>query len=109
MGHARALLGLGEPAQVLQLVGRIAREDLSVRDVERCVREMARSSAKGTSPVPTPTASWVRDLEERMRERLGTKVQIRNLPGYRGQIVLDYFHRADLDRLCALLAPRDSL
>ena len=109
MGHARALLGLGEPAQVLQLVGRIAREDLSVREVERCVRDMARSAAKGGALSPPPPASWIRDLEERMREHLGTKVEIRNQPGFRGQIVLEYFNRGDLDRLCAVLAPRDEL
>src|SRR4029079_17464167 len=39
MGHARALLGLADATQVMALVERIARQDLSVRDVERLVRE----------------------------------------------------------------------
>ena len=37
--------------------------------------------------------------------KLGTKVAIRNGRGYRGQIVIEYFDRAGLDRLCAKLAP----
>jgi ParB family chromosome partitioning protein len=111
MGHARALLGLVDPAGVLALVERIARQDLSVRDVERIVRESSRSKS-ASSPVLQPqlaTAPWVRELEERMRQRLGTKIQLRNNPGFRGQIVIEYFNRTDLDRLCQLLAPRDEL
>jgi ParB family chromosome partitioning protein len=111
MGHARALLGISDPTGVLALVERIAREDLSVREVERIVRESGRKKA-GTSAVLTPPQAsppWVRELEERMRQRLGTKVQLRNNPGYRGQIVIEYFNRTDLDRLCQVLAPRDEL
>jgi ParB family transcriptional regulator, chromosome partitioning protein len=112
MGHARALLGLASPSQVLGLVERIAREDLSVRAVESLVR--AQGGAAPTSPkdVLQPQVSvapWVRELEERMREALGTKVQMKNNPGFKGQIVIEYFNRADLDRLCRLLAPRQEI
>lgn len=111
MGHARALLGMPDAGGVLALVERIAREDLSVRDVERIVREVARGK-KGNAAVLTPlgpVAPWVRELEERMRQHLGTKVHLRNNAGYRGQIVVEYFNRADLDRLCQVLAPREPL
>ncbi len=111
MGHARALLGLTDPARVLGLVERIGREELSVREVERLVREAGRVTSQGKvvmQPQAAP-APWVRELETRLREQLGTAVQVRNAPGYRGQIVIEYFDRKDLDRLCQRLAPRDEI
>lgn len=110
MGHARALLGLKDSKTVLDLVERIARQDLSVREVERIVREAAREERAPGVLVPQPSSPpWVRDLESRLRERLGTQVHVRNASGFRGQIVIEYFNRPDLDRLCQQLAPRDEL
>ena len=112
MGHARALLGCKEDALAQKLLERAVRDDLSVRDVERLVR--SRTSTAGLPPdepvkVVIPQAPWVRDLEDRMREHLGTKVQLKNGPGYRGQVVIDYFQREDLERLSEILAPRERL
>lgn len=111
MGHARALLGLAEPARIPELVGRIVREGLSVRDVEALVRAESQPIAKQAGSVITPPGSppWIGELESRMQERLGTKVSLRNQPGFRGQIVIDYFNRSDLDRLCQILAPKSML
>ncbi len=111
MGHARALLGLARPERIVDLVGRIVREGLSVRDVEGLVRAEMRPASPGSGAVLTPpgTPPWVRELEQRMEEHLGTKVTLRNQPGFRGQIVIDYFNRSDLDRLCQVLAPKTLL
>src|SRR5205814_6451710 len=46
MGHARALLGLSDPQKVLSFVERIARDDLSVRQVEKLVRESGKYPSK---------------------------------------------------------------
>jgi ParB family chromosome partitioning protein len=111
MGHARALLGLTRPERIVDLVGRIVREGLSVRDVEGLVRSEGRpTSTSGAGPGPAlGSPPWVRELEQRMEEHLGTKVTLRNQPGFRGQIVIDYFNRTDLDRLCQVLAPKTLL
>jgi hypothetical protein len=44
-----------------------------------------------------------------MRAHLGTKVQVKNGEGYQGQIVVEYHGREDLERLFALLAPKETL
>lgn len=117
MGHARALLGAKVDSDRLALLERTVREDLSVRSVEDLVRNLtkrqepvsaAESEDEGGKTI-TPQAPWVRDLESRMREHLGTKVQLKNGPGYRGQIVIDYYQREDLERLMAILAPKPTL
>lgn len=111
MGHARALLGCKDAGLAQKLLERTVREDLSVREVESLVRARTQSREVSGEPVKTviPQAPWVRDLEARMREHLGTKVQLRNGPGYRGQILIEYFQREDLERLSEILAPRDRL
>ncbi len=105
MGHARALLGLQDRKILRRLLAEIGRQDLSVREVERRVREAqgreaARSRSGGTPPQP-----WAREMERRLRERLGTKVAVHCGPDYRGQILIEFFGREDLERLYGVLAP----
>jgi ParB family chromosome partitioning protein len=120
MGHARALLGLSKPMEILTLVQRIAREGLSVRQVEQLIRShkgrtkqfkspAASEQANVGNPVNATIPPWQRELEGRMRDHLGCKVKLRNGPDFRGDIVIEYYDRADLDRLCDILAPRKSL
>jgi len=112
MGHARALLALNDPASVATLVEEIVRLDLSVRDVERKVRDVGRPAGVGGSDetIPAQVAPpWLRDLEARLRARYATKVTISNGEGYRGRVVFEYFNRAELDRLSEQLAPKDRI
>jgi len=109
MGHARALLGLGDPERIQELCALVVRRGLSVRDVEKRVRELQGRSAPRTATVSPPAPPWVREMESRIRSHLGTKVQVRNGEGYRGQIVVEYHGREDLDRLYSLLAPRKTI
>jgi ParB family chromosome partitioning protein len=106
-GHARAILGIDSAVGRVAAMERAVREGLSVRQVEELSRKGAATDAAPSRPGNLkPHAPWVVDLEARLREALGTKVAIRNGRRYRGQIVIEYFDRAGLDRLCAKLAPK---
>lgn len=111
MGHARALLAIPNPKHQLQLVERIARDDLSVRQVELLASGLAarRPDPGAILPGQVPNPPWVVELEGRMRDHLGTKVQIRNNPGVKGEILIQYFNASDLERLTRILAPREEL
>jgi ParB family chromosome partitioning protein len=111
MGHARAILGIAEEPRRLELLRRIVREDLSVRRTEEIVREQRRPQAPSSSTRAAPRAAppWATDLEKRFRRRLGTKVTLNPGPGDKGQIAIEYYSRSDLERLCDILAPKDSL
>ncbi len=112
MGHARALLGLPDPKSIAALLAQIVRKELSVREVESLVKEQARP-ASGASKAPetgaNPEPSWVRELEGRLRSSLGAKISLNNRDGYKGQIVLHYHNREELERLTQALAPKDLL
>lgn len=111
MGHARAILAIPNPKHQLQMVERVARDDLSVRQVELLARGLAAQKVGGSGAVLTSLAQppWITELEARFRDHLGTKVQIRNQPGVRGEIMIQYFNASDLDRISRVLAPRDEL
>lgn len=126
MGHARAILGLREQRQMLAMLERVVREDLSVRQVEREIRALqpqpegasGADSGGGEKQVvvqpaapPSPQPPWAIELERRLREALGTKASVQNVSGpeYRGKVVLEYFSRDELDRLVEALAPRETL
>jgi ParB family chromosome partitioning protein len=114
MGHARALLALDGAQAQTELAQRIAREELSVRAVERLVRERLQPRTNASPPAQPPPAEsqnppWVRDVARRLQEALGTRVRITSDAQCRGQIVLDFYERADLDRILAALAPADEI
>lgn len=111
MGHARAILAIPNPRHQLQMVERTVRDDLSVRQVELLARGLAAGSRPSlVAPSSTPAQPpWIGELEGRFREHLGTKVQIRNQPGVKGEIVIQYFNASDLERISRVLAPRDEL
>lgn len=112
MGHARALLGISDPRQLQAVLEETVRGELSVRETERRVREVSAPTKTAVVPASLPaqtSPAWLRDLEARLRGRLATKVSVHNGEGYRGRIVIEYFNRADLDRISSLLAPKDTI
>jgi len=96
MGHARALLPMGDDGAQLDLAGRIVREDLSVRAVEELVRrdrDPDKAPRRRSQPRKTPQ---VRALEDELRGLLGTKVSIQDRRG-RGKIVIEYYSGEDFE------------
>jgi ParB family chromosome partitioning protein len=98
-GHARALLGLGNPeGQVAALQTVIARE-YTVRQTEDLVRRLLGerpARAEGDSLEPEPE---VRALQQRLVEHLGTKVRLQR--GRRGgSLVIRFFSDEELNAVC---------
>jgi ParB family chromosome partitioning protein len=109
MGHARALLGLASPGAVGRLLQEIVREDLSVREVERRVRDAGRGRESRVVLKPAPKVPWVRTLESRLRTKLGCQVTIEGAELGRGRIAISFHSREELDRLCERMAPKELL
>ncbi|MFT4296447.1 MAG: ParB/RepB/Spo0J family partition protein [Micropruina sp.] len=104
-GHARAILGLGDPLAMERLAQRVVAENLSVRAVEEIValgegRE-PKAPRQRVTREPTERASA---LAERLVERLDTRVNVVMGAKGRGRIVIDFANDEDLGRLVELLA-----
>jgi len=101
MGHARAILSIDDPRKQVQVAERVAREGLSVRQVERLAAPAVPRKRKPRQSSKTPE---VRDLEMRLREVLGTKVSIElGAKPDSGRIVVEFYSQDDLDRILACL------
>jgi ParB family transcriptional regulator, chromosome partitioning protein len=95
-GHARALLALPTAQAQSAALQTILRHNLTVRQVEELTRKM---SGEKFQPAPKPIKpSAVRDLEERMRGKLGTKVSIQH-GKHGGTIVIHYYSEEELESL----------
>ena len=109
MGHARAILGLDNPAAQLQLYEAILQHHYSVRKVEELVRlfletgtfdEKLPKSERKENPVLNLEA--YDDLKERINERLKTEVQLTyNLKG-KGKITIPFANDEELARIMDL-------
>ena len=110
MGHARALAGLANADQQKELMGKTVRQGWSVRQLERKVRtlssrEQVRPAVAG-GPDQGQKASWIQDVEGRMRESLGTQVVVNHRADGGGKVSISYHDTEELNRVLDRLAPR---
>lgn len=106
LGHAKAILTVKEPAAQSGLAKRAIEEEMSVRELEsivsRTVELEAAKSGRDDKRV-RKNRSRFPELEDRLRNALGTKVLIRQGLKGRGKIELHYFSEQELDRLADML------
>jgi ParB family chromosome partitioning protein len=110
-GHGRALLGLEDARAIALLAQQAVDARLSVRAVERLVRQHKAAAARGAAAAAgvaaaASTDGQVQRLADDLTRRLGTRVRILHR-GKAGRIEIDYHSLDELDRLLELVGPRD--
>ena len=101
-GHARALLAIEDPEVQFQTAVRVYNEKMSVRDVEKLVKNQDRKTSEKKQEDPQQQAVF-HDLEERMKLALGTKLSINRKDQKKGKIEIEYYSMEDLERLMDIL------
>jgi ParB family transcriptional regulator, chromosome partitioning protein len=107
-GHARALLMLVNPSDQQVLLRRMLESGISVREAEQMASSMnagkkgAGKSGQGARAVSMRGDPELRSIEQRLIEKLGTKVALLG-SGKKGRIEISFFSSEDLERLLALL------
>lgn len=102
MGHARALLAITNPDIQISVAKKVYEEALSVRDIEKLVKDMAKP-AKKEEKEPNEYQYLYRDIEENLKQILGNKVTIKNRKNNKGKIEIEYYSQDDLERIIELL------
>jgi ParB family chromosome partitioning protein len=107
-GHARALLPLGDEAAQSEFCRRIARDGLSVRDVEEMVKDqLAREDgavdSRENGDSPRTRSDHLASLEQELRLAVGAKVDVRQSAKGRGRIVIHFKNHEEFDRVFAFL------
>lgn len=111
-GHARALLGLPEPAEQMEACKRVVAEGLSVRQTEALVttgepspaRTRIRRDPAHTGPAPAGGKTpHILELETHLHHRFGTAVAIKVKGRERGQIIIDFNNQEEFERVSSLI------
>jgi len=98
-GHARALLGVEDPAAQEQLAHRIVAEGLSVRAVEELVALGVKPQKTPRAPgSKAPVAPGLKDLADRLSDVFETRVKV-ELGQRKGKIVVEFASLEDLERI----------
>lgn len=103
-GHARALLGVDDPAAAERLALRVVAEGLSVRALEELV-VMGAGSAGAAEPVHRtriPAEPGLLDLSERLSERFETRVKV-EMGLRKGKVTIEFGSPEDLERIVLIL------
>lgn len=99
-GHARALLSLEEPGQQLEVAEKIVHDKLSVREIEKLVKSINNPSKK--VPKKELKNDFIyQDIEEQLKQKIGTKVKINRKSENKGKIEIEYYSQDDLEKIVA--------
>jgi ParB family chromosome partitioning protein len=103
-GHARALINLPNPLLQLDALKKIKDSSLSVRKVEHLVKKLLESpeSKKKVVSYSYTTSTGLKDMEEKLRNVLGTKVICRQRQDGSGELVIEFYSTDELERLFEL-------
>jgi ParB family chromosome partitioning protein len=106
VGHAKVILGLVTEKDQKAAAERVLKEGFNVRQTEQLVAKLNnRATGVVTSPTKAPlvvTDTHVADLESKLRETFGTKVQMRYAAG-KGSVEISFYSDAELERVLKLL------
>ena len=106
-GHARALLAVEDPVEQNRLALKVVSEKLSVRETEKLTSQAGKKKPAAEPAKPDEALQLIyRNIEEQLRNSIGTKVDIR--PGSKkgGKIEISYYNNDDLERIAELLSGR---
>lgn len=103
-GHARALLTVEDGELQYKLAGKIIAENLSVREIEKIVKSLSKKKNPKEKNVEDERLALIfRDLEERMKSAMGTKVSINRKDKNKGRVEIEYYSESELERIVELI------
>ncbi len=103
-GHARALIGIEDPEEQYAIAQRIFDEKLSVRDVEKLVKNLGKPKLKKPNDKDKSLEIIYHDIEENLKQKLSTKVAISSKGNGTGKIEIEFYSHEDLEKLIDLLS-----
>ncbi len=98
MGHARALLSIGDPVQQYDAARQVVKNGMSVRETERLVKRMLEGGDSKKPPgKPAQANGDIRRLEMEVSDKLGATVKVEHSKKGSGKLVISYNNLDELD------------
>lgn len=101
-GHARALLAIDDEEQQFIIANKIFDEKLSVRETEKLVKSL-KNPKKVQKEEKIRNTFIYDDLEEKMKNIIGTKVSVNQKNNGKGKIEIEYYSEEELERIFDLI------
>ena len=101
-GHARTLLAIKDHEEQYNLANKIFDEKLSVRETEKLIKELKNPKKEKEKKVIEHDFIY-KDLEERMKTVMGTKVHVNPKTKGKGKIEIEYYSDEELERIFELI------
>mgnify|MGYP000782406046 CR=1 FL=1 len=101
-GHARALISIEDPEEQYLIAQKIFDEKLSVREVEKLVKDLHKPPKPPKEENKTLQAIY-QEISERLKQSLSTKVSVSAKQNGAGKIEIEFYNHEDLDRLLDVL------
>ncbi|MBE9586586.1 ParB/RepB/Spo0J family partition protein [Mucilaginibacter sp. JRF] len=103
MGHAKALINVGDPVKQLYFHQQIISHDLSVRKTEEMVREAQRNPVKKEGKQPEPLSFQVQKIQDELASKFSTRVKLKMNTQGKGSIEIPFLSEDDLNRILEML------
>ena len=97
-GHARALINIEDPEEQYLIAQKIFDEKLSVREVEKLVKDLHKPPKPPKEENKTLQAIY-QEISERLKQSLSTKVSVSAKQNGAGKIEIEFYNHEDLERL----------
>lgn len=102
-GHARALITIEDENQQIEIAKKVVNEKLSVRDIEKLVKDLNKPKKEKKGSKQLKNDFIYQDIEEKLKQSLGTKVTVSAKEDGSGKIEIDFYSSEELDRILDLL------
>lgn len=101
-GHARALLAITDSEKQYTIAMKVFDEKLSVRETEKLIKNIDKQVKPKVNTTPENDFIY-RDIENKLKESMGTKVIIHNKDNNKGKIEIEYYSQDDFERIVDIL------
>ena len=101
-GHARTLITIEDPDVQYNIATKIFDEKLSVRETEKMVKLIQKPEVKKEKAEKVNSFIY-KDIEEKIKAILGTKVTVDHRSNNKGRISIEYYSNDELERILFLL------
>lgn len=101
-GHARALITLEDGEIQYQIATKIFDEKLSVRETEKLVKKLLEPVKEEEQDKGKDLSFIYHDIEEKIKEIIGSKVQVKQKTEDKGKIEIEYYSKDELERIIEL-------
>lgn len=102
-GHAKVLLSVENKEEQEKIAAELISKSLSVRELEKLVKKHIKPRKKKENKETVDYSLFYKEYEDKLKDILGTKVQINTKDKNKGRIEIDYYSAAELERIVELL------